>query len=1445
MVNKIVLIWMIGMLITIQSLAQEAANDWINYDQTYFKLKINNEGIYRIPYNLLIGTSLPLEATGFQLWRDGQQQAIFVSTDNTFGQGDFIEFYAEGNDGQQDTPLYPDSSWQNNTQKSLFSDTATYFLSWNDELSNERILSNDNELVDLPSKESFFWYQDRLNFSDLYHNGKSQYLATDFVPADWYDLSKEALADSALSLAKDTHFSYYEEGEGWCSQLITPDQAGVIELNTEHLYTESGLSANIALDVLGQSDDITTNPDHHVRTRVNGLVFSDISFDAYNRESVNFEVPSILMDESNTIEITSLGDYFAFDYNSIAFLDYTYPRDYNFDGVEKLRFEIENIDSTHQYLELSNYNESILPPILYDRSTKERLIGVMQGDTAQFHLSPSDGTRSVFITNIESVQSLTTIEEVNFTDYTQATNQGDYIIITHPSLMEAAEQYANYRGSGQGGNQEVVIVNVEELYNQFSYGIHKHPLSIKNFLHFAAANWPAVSIDVLLAAKSVMHKEQLMSEAAYDACLVPSYGNPASDWAFILNADSLNSINIGRIPAADNTALANYLSKVIAYENPIEDCDYAADAWKRQASQYAHAYETADLAVFEQMMNGLSTALDSIDFPYQSANYTDLTAANELANFPTLVEEYNDGLGILHYYGYALDDNGQWASNLSANPSDYDNAGRFPMIMSHSAYGANVHQATDESMAEQYVLATDKGAILYWGFSEEAYFYTMDSLTQSFYAAISDSLYGSSIGQLAEAVLNTTDSLSQYQQKTIDNFQLIGDPAIKVFKNIAGADYTVAAIQTDIYFEPSEISLEDEFFYLNVLISNIGEGLNDTINVLVTYENADTGTEGIVSNIPVYMGAAKDTLLSLLVANSENLLGENQFVIALNNLAEAEEDCYENNIFGTTLTINENICNALVYIDDLLDYYCYSDPLVQLNAFPLGGEFSGDGVESDDQFNPLGAGAGTHVISYTYTDGDCEYLVEDSVEVLVGPAPQLTETGTLCTTGSVLLTLDQEYEEYLWFPSQDTGDSLLVTQDGVYTAIVTDSLGCLANTAVVIEPPFIEAEITSSTGEFVICSGQSITLNLEIGPGVFNVWFPSESTEDEILITEAGEYTVELIDGNGCQDELSVTIEEVEPASPEIISDTGVFGICEEGGSITLSLTEEYDTYEWYYNNTPLNLPVDQSDLAVNAEGYYYVVVNDLNSCLVSSELVEVEIGPIEEFSLSYNDPTEVCEGDFIVLSTDEEFASYLWSNESTGATVAINSSGTYSVTVENELGCVLTQSVDLAFAPSPEVYLGPDTAIQNGQTYTLDAGNEGANVSYLWSNDATTQTIEVTEGGTYSVTVTNDESDCNVSDEIFLDFLTNIPQNLTSFWQIYPTLVSDKLNVIPASQQMKAYTLEIYDIHGKLYHYTEASGNERLTIEWGSDAKAGMYLVRIVNENGEVQKIQKIIINN
>ena len=79
---------------------------------------------------------------------------------------------------------------------------------------------------------------------------------------------------------------------------------------------------------------------------------------------------------------------------------------------------------------------------------------------------------------------------------------------------------------------------------------------------------------------------------------------------------------------------------------------------------------------------------------------------------------------------------------------------------------------------------------------------------------------------------------------------------------------------------------------------------------------------------------------------------------------------------------------------NLIDtFFCdFETQVVLSEGFPIGGVYSGPGVSANGNFNPSIAGAGFHIISYTYTINGCSETKSDSVivEICSGLNEQLT-----------------------------------------------------------------------------------------------------------------------------------------------------------------------------------------------------------------------------------------------------------------------------------------------------------------------------------------------------------------------------------------------------------------------------------------------------------------------
>ncbi|MEY5049058.1 MAG: hypothetical protein RLZZ175_2417 [Bacteroidota bacterium] len=137
-------------------------------------------------------------------------------------------------------------------------------------------------------------------------------------------------------------------------------------------------------------------------------------------------------------------------------------------------------------------------------------------------------------------------------------------------------------------------------------------------------------------------------------------------------------------------------------------------------------------------------------------------------------------------------------------------------------------------------------------------------------------------------------------------------------------------------------------------------------------------------------------------------------------------------------------------------------------------------------------------------------------------------------------------------------------------------------------------------------------------------------------------------------------------------------------------------------------------------------------------------------------DTIRTCGASF-TLDAKNAGSTYLWNNASTSQTLVANTDGKYKVTVTGTNACKTTDSVLVLLNTTMLVNLGGDRSVCNN--YELNAKNEGS--TYLWNTGATTQKLNVTSAGTYSVTVT-DQNSCTANASVMVSISTSpTPVNL------------------------------------------------------------------------------------
>jgi hypothetical protein len=140
--------------------------------------------------------------------------------------------------------------------------------------------------------------------------------------------------------------------------------------------------------------------------------------------------------------------------------------------------------------------------VFYDLKNNKRVDVIQNGVNYQLLVPNSGSEKQCFISSESNVIPISTISPVTstafFTDYSALAVDSAFVIVTHPQLMNDANLYKQYRSSVNGGLHHVLVANIDELYDQFAFGIVKSPLSIKRFAELLVDTYPTVPQNLFL-----------------------------------------------------------------------------------------------------------------------------------------------------------------------------------------------------------------------------------------------------------------------------------------------------------------------------------------------------------------------------------------------------------------------------------------------------------------------------------------------------------------------------------------------------------------------------------------------------------------------------------------------------------------------------------------------------------------------------------------------------------------------------------------------------------------------------------------------------------------------------------------------------------------------------------------------------------------------------------
>ncbi|HEY4874006.1 MAG TPA: hypothetical protein VIH86_00400, partial [Puia sp.] len=446
--------------------AQPYNNEWIDFSKAYYKFKIAANGVYRIPQAVLAIAGLgSTPAQYFQLFRNGQEVPVYTSVaSGVLGASDYVEFWGQMNDGKPDNVLYRNPVYQHTTHWSLETDTAVYFLTVNPTGTpyHYRNSANDTTGNVLPA-EPYFMYT------------AGSYFKVQINPG------------YAADVGEYVYSSSYDIGEFWSSGNI-PGGTTYSDntLSNLNVYSGGPQSASLKLGMVGDAANTRT-----VQLSLNGFTVIDTEMDNFN-DLLTTETIPISNISSGAITATYQNNCTnPNDWVVASFYELNYPRQFNFGGANNFCFQLPG-RSTGYYLNITGFT-SASAPVLYDMTTGARYTAIVGSGNFYFELPAYSAIRNFVMVSEDAanINTVTSLTPKTFVNFASGANQGNYLLISNPIVYtsstgrNAVLDYKTYRSSIAGGSFNPTIVDINELLDQFSFGIKFHPSSIKNFLNYA------------------------------------------------------------------------------------------------------------------------------------------------------------------------------------------------------------------------------------------------------------------------------------------------------------------------------------------------------------------------------------------------------------------------------------------------------------------------------------------------------------------------------------------------------------------------------------------------------------------------------------------------------------------------------------------------------------------------------------------------------------------------------------------------------------------------------------------------------------------------------------------------------------------------------------------------------------------------------------------------
>jgi hypothetical protein len=881
---------------------QKYGNEWVKFNQTYFKFPVLQEGIYRIDSTSL-ASKFNLSNTNpqhFQIFLKGKELPLFIKgeSDGQINSEDYIEFYANSLRGEYDSLLYADITYMPNPYRAFFNDTIYAYITLNNSLNNKRfLLETDTAVYNYPLGN--YVYSEK-----LFHQSNS------------------------YNYVQDINNSYsdprYTQSEGY-GFIFGKGASATANFGNLSVFQSSVLPCYLKVNYSGSSMNMSAVNDHQIRFSFtdagnNTVALSDSVFYGYRPVQLSYTLSNQQIGNNSSFSLLSVNNssFAAFNNSThLHYLHFFYPKQTTLGGEARSTLYINDATAgLKQGFIFSSPNGGPANSILAYDLTNNRKLPVTLNTHARLVVPNSGGLKKVYLCAESTTISVNNLLDVNnnqpFTNFKNSNTSGAFVIVYHPSLQNGAQAYANYRASSAGGNYQVITAGTSELYEQFGYGINKHPQAIRNFIKYLHDSLPSPPSHLLILGKGV-HLTDLHG-GTQQFNLVPAIGIPAADnlltTGITNNSCLYPEIPVGRLAVSSNSEVSVYLNKVQQHEA------VGVEEWRKKILHFVGGDTPQLTSLLSNYMGSYEQIVEDTLFGANVFTFKKNTTAPIQINISDSIKDIiSKGSALMTFFGHGSDQNFDQAID---DPEVYNNTGKYPLVFANSCYSGNIHIPGVKSVSERFVFSNQKGSIGFLATTSIGYVSSLHMYATNFYRALSVLQYGKGIGEIAkEASFQTSLGFDKASRYTALDMTLHGDPSIRL----------TATNQPDYSIKNSDVSFDTKKYVDSIGIfinhKNLGKAVNDSFFVKIERFFPNNDSISFLKRIkaPYF----QDSIKLYIPLDFVRGIGLNKFRVRLDQFNEITEHTKNNNATNGTVDL-------FIRGGDIIPVYPYKYAVVPLTS---------------------------------------------------------------------------------------------------------------------------------------------------------------------------------------------------------------------------------------------------------------------------------------------------------------------------------------------------------------------------------------------------------------------------------------------------------------------------------------------------------------------------------